>query len=130
LVVGSEFAVTEINILSETEMIEIGIFTIIDSVGICAAGQSRTKVIITLAGGLWLGQVDLDIGPIINENYREVQLSATFPYAALLNDACQISHDDFVATIHADFINNVRESNESNNDRAFTFSINTDSICL
>lgn len=104
-------------------------YTETDNVGECHAGRSRTKAVLTLAGGRWLGQGWIDLAPIGPGANRASMITIAVPYADLLDDDCTLSRDDWVLTVHADFQTRIRESDEGNNTRTFSFTTVTASIC-
>jgi hypothetical protein len=129
LVTGPEFAVTNQSVNLERGEVTFGFVAITDNVGRCRAGASRSKAILTLAGGRWLGQDSVDINAIAPGNYELVNFSITLPYADLLDESCALDRDDWVLTVSADFREQIGESNEANNAQAHTFTTATDSLC-
>ena len=100
-----------------------------DNVGACASSASRTKAILTLAGGRWLGQDAFDISVLPSGDYTNVEFEITLPYEGLLDEDCTLSRDDLVLTVSADWRESNAETDESNNTHAFNFAIASGSLC-
>jgi hypothetical protein len=129
LATASEFAVTNQSMDIESGEVTLGFVAITDNIGRCRVGTSRTKAILTLAGGQWLGQDSVDLTTIAAGAYELVSFSITLPYGDLLDENCSLTRDDWVLTVTSDFLEQVSESNEGNNVRAHTFSTSTDNLC-
>jgi hypothetical protein len=129
LEIFDQFVLTNQAINVERGEVTFDFYMETDNIGECHAGRSRTKAILTLAGGRWLGQGWADLAPIAPGSNRGSTISITLPYAGLLDENCTLSRDDWVVTAHADFQTDVRESDESNNTREFSFSSSTSSVC-
>ena len=106
-----------------------GFYMETDNIGECMAGRSRTKAVLTLARGRWLGQGWIGLGPIAPGGNRASQITITLPYADLLDADCTLSRDDWVVTAHADFQTRIRESDETNNTQTFSFRSSSESVC-
>ena len=114
---------------TESGQVTFGFYMETDNIGECMAGRSRTKAVLTLAGGRWLGQGWIGLGPIAPGGNRASQITITLPYADLLDADCTLSRDDWVVTAHADFQTRLRESDETNNTQTFSFRSSSESVC-
>ena len=129
LIVADEFIVTRQSIDADTENVTFGFAGIVENLGQCRSDNSRTKLILTLSGGRWLGQTRTDIPSIPSGGYETVQFELTIPYEDLLDEDCTLTRDNWVVTLTADWLETNAETDETNNENVFNFSTSSDSLC-
>ena len=122
-------AVTSQTVDAGAGEITFGFLATTDNIGSCASTPSRTKAILTLVGGRWLGQDAFDIPALGAGGNNNVEFEITFAYDGLLDEDCTFTRDDLVLTVSADWRESNAETDESNNAHAFNFQSSTDSLC-
>ena len=100
---------------------------IIKNKSLCDARASRTKGVLTLKGGKWIGQSKFDHPAIPKRGSSVFEMSITFPYKDILVDDT-ITRSDWILTVTADWLKKVPEKNENNNETSFSFSTSSDKI--
>ena len=129
LIIPDLMAVTGMTLDTVSSEVTMLFIATTDNIGACDARPSRTKAILTLAGGRWLGQDKFDIPVLVSGDYTNVEFEITLPYEGLLDEECTLSRDDFVLTVSADWRESNAETDEANNAHAFNFATSTDSLC-
>jgi hypothetical protein len=129
LVTDSAMVVTRQSIDTARQEVTMEFLATTENVGTCFSAASRTKAVLTLAGGRWLGQDNADIGIVRVGALESVTFSITFPYTGLLDEECRFRRDDIVLTVSSDFLDQVTESDESNNQNSARFSSDSTSLC-